>query len=236
MRDDVGRPEARDEVGVALGLFAHDLAAELRLVHARVSLVETQMRDADLSRDLRSGRLHLERVLQRVDAQLIARRLDRGQFSARRHILSLHELAAEARDAAEWCSLDGREVALDVRPLPEAQVVADSVLTRIVFHELVENAGRYARGESRTMVRMRALTDGPNVRTRISDRGPGVPADERAAIFENGFRGRGARARVPTGLGRGLWLSRTLCREMGGDLELVESVVGATFEITLPSA
>jgi PAS domain S-box len=61
---------------------------------------------------------------------------------------------------------------------------------------------------------------GSDVRIQIRDSGCGIPADVQRHLFEP------FRTRKPRGTGLGLFLSRTFMRRFGGDVRLVDSVVG----------
>jgi C4-dicarboxylate-specific signal transduction histidine kinase len=69
------------------------------------------------------------------------------------------------------------------------------------------------------------------VRLTISDDGPGLGPMQVATLFQRGARGPGS-----PGLGLGLHVARLLCRRQGGDLRLLRSVGGCTFEIVLWAA
>lgn len=70
-------------------------------------------------------------------------------------------------------------------------------------------------------------------RVLVEDDGPGVPADRQQRIFDAFFTTR----QPGEGTGLGLYLSRKLVREQGGDLSYRDrSGGGAAFEITLPRA
>ena len=66
------------------------------------------------------------------------------------------------------------------------------------------------------------------------DSGPGVPLEEREAIFESFFRGRaGADGRVE-GTGLGLAIAREFTEAHGGRIEVVAGGRGGHFRVTLP--
>jgi two-component system sensor histidine kinase HupT/HoxJ len=65
---------------------------------------------------------------------------------------------------------------------------------------------------------------------QVSDNGPGIPRALGNAVFE-AFR-RGDETAVP-GAGLGLALSRSLARELRGELSLVPSDRGACFRLSL---
>ena len=68
------------------------------------------------------------------------------------------------------------------------------------------------------------------VRVDFHDRGPGVPPEIAARIFEPHFTTKGG------GMGLGLALVRSVCTLHGGDVRLLDAAVGAHFEIELPLA
>jgi len=85
-------------------------------------------------------------------------------------------------------------------------------------------------GEGRVTVATRWDSEGERVQFRITDSGPGIPEEDREAIFEAFYTTKGSR-----GTGLGLAVTRKLVEDMGGTVE-VESAVGegAAFIITLP--
>lgn len=101
-----------------------------------------------------------------------------------------------------------------------------------VVQNLVENARRYA-PESPVAVRARGIGD--RVEIRVEDRGPGVPADQREAIFRRGVRGPTTNGQDGSGLG--LYVSARLMRLQAGSLSLEDRPGGgAVFVVTLPAA
>jgi len=71
---------------------------------------------------------------------------------------------------------------------------------------------------------------GDAIVARVSDTGPGVPADLRERIFEPFFTTRAA------GTGLGLALAQRTTEAHGGTLRLADAGRGATFELRLPAA
>jgi len=75
-------------------------------------------------------------------------------------------------------------------------------------------------------------TDGPWAVLRVSDTGPGIPADELPHIFDRFFRGRTAR---PAGTGIGLSVVAELAAAHGGTADAASQPgQGATFTVRLP--
>ncbi len=106
--------------------------------------------------------------------------------------------------------------------------VTGDVLARILM-ALVGNAMRYADGR----VTVDAVRAGHEVRIRVRDDGPGVPAAFRADVFEPGRRAEPGDGHPGAGLG--LALARRLARAAGGDITL-DGDAGSEFVVVLPPA
>ncbi|HUN92611.1 MAG TPA: sensor histidine kinase, partial [Burkholderiaceae bacterium] len=98
---------------------------------------------------------------------------------------------------------------------------------------LVDNAIRYA-GE-RAVVTVRVSRDGDRARLDVIDNGPGIPPDERDAVFERFHRGSATQTVEGTGLG--LSIVREIARVHQGKVELADAAGGGLIVIaTLPVA
>lgn len=96
---------------------------------------------------------------------------------------------------------------------------------RRVLHNLVDNAVRYGEGKP---VEMRCERTASEVRVEIVDRGPGIPAAQRRAVFQPFVRVEGSRSRSSGGSGLGLAIVDQLCRLNGWGIDLDESEYGGT--------
>ena len=68
----------------------------------------------------------------------------------------------------------------------------------------------------------------------VIDSGPGVPAEEREAIFDSFFRGRAKASGRIEGTGLGLAIAREFAEAHGGRIDVLASSKGAHFRVTLP--
>lgn len=116
-------------------------------------------------------------------------------------------------------------------------VAGDERLLRRAVRNLLENARRYGRpceGDAPVEVSM-AQRPG-RVEIIVSDRGPGVPADQRDRIFEPFYRLPG-HAEHAGGVGLGLSLVRQIAQRHGGDVRCeAREGGGSRFIITLLNA
>jgi signal transduction histidine kinase len=118
------------------------------------------------------------------------------------------------------------------------RILGDAAVLRRGLQNLVDNAVKYAGAARWLGVRARATADGVDI--AIEDRGPGVPRDELAHLFEPFFRGRDAAAGARPGVGLGLALVRGMAEAHGGWVSVASRSDGpdrgATFTLHLPAA
>ncbi|QPV63840.1 sensor histidine kinase [Halosimplex litoreum] len=80
-------------------------------------------------------------------------------------------------------------------------------------------------------VRVSAGLDGEIARIHVTDRGPGVPADEVAVLTE-----QREISQLEHGSGLGLWVVKTVAERYGGDLSVENDEDGATVSVGVPAA
>ena len=149
-----------------------------------------------------------------------------GAAAAMRDSLSLVRSMAEARGIA----IDDRsEAAAAVR------VMADPKRFKQVLLNLLSNAVKY-NSEGGVLTLEAETTAAGMVCVRVSDTGPGIPAEKCGEVFQP-FRRLGAGATEVEGTGIGLSISRQLVEAMGGEMDFDSEVgAGSRFWFTLPLA
>lgn len=123
-------------------------------------------------------------------------------------------IVALARPAAREAGI-GLELQND-GPIPLVSANTE-VVQHVVLNVLVNAIESFSQPGGSIVVRF-MVNDG--VSMQIRDNGCGIPPDVQRHLFEP------FRTRKPRGTGLGLFLSRTFMRRFGGDVRLVDSVVG----------
>jgi signal transduction histidine kinase len=101
------------------------------------------------------------------------------------------------------------------------------------FRNVLENAVKYSPDASGVHVGVE--TRGDTVAISVTDRGIGIPAAERTAVFTRFHRGAEARIRGIKGTGIGLALVDEIVRAHKGRVEVISEVgQGSTFTLVLP--
>jgi two-component system phosphate regulon sensor histidine kinase PhoR len=111
-------------------------------------------------------------------------------------------------------------------------VAADPVALEQALINLLDNAIKYS-GDSR-LVTVTVGAAGGHAFIEVTDRGIGIPEEQRARIFERFYRGeRGALHRQ--GFGLGLAITQELVKGQRGRIEVESTLgVGSTFRVKLP--
>jgi signal transduction histidine kinase len=154
-----------------------------------------------------------------------AAKLEAGAPALARQPIPLGELVDRA--VARHRGLAARtEVSLE-RALPDEPcwVRGDVTLVEQAISNLVYNAIRYNRTGGHVAVVLEPAGGG-RFALRVTDDGPGIPAEELARLVERGYRGDGARARAPSGAGLGLHIARQVADVHGFELRIARSESG----------
>jgi signal transduction histidine kinase len=150
---------------------------------------------------------------------------------------SLADAPVEAAAAANRSSQAGRIIFEKRIPPDLPQVLADPEAMGQALRNLIENAVKYGGSWVGISAAAAPTRNGPGVEIAVADRGPGIPADEIAHIFDPFFRGRQAIQDQVHGTGLGLNLVKRIVEAHGGSLRVESSPgQGAKFVVRLPAA
>ena len=95
---------------------------------------------------------------------------------------------------------------------------------------LLENAITHGSEGNRIRLRLERRTG--TVQLSVSDSGPGIPAAERAAVFEPFYRLDSSRSKSGSGLG--LALVRAIAEQHGAKITLADNATGLRVEVVFP--
>jgi signal transduction histidine kinase len=169
-----------------------------------------------------------DRLSRMVRQLLTVTRLESGALRPTPEVVSLAQRVRRA-----WEAIAVEEIPFELVDESEGWLaVADVDQLDQVLWALLDNAVKYG---GRSQVEARITVDGGRLRVTITDRGRGVAEADRSRLFARFARGTGQKAEDGSGLG--LYVSRELCRAMGGDLVLEPASAdgGAAFTIWLPA-
>jgi signal transduction histidine kinase len=235
MQEELRRQEAARRAFVSTA--SHELRTPLTMLQGTMELLEEDIRagqidELDALRQVSTARRELDRLSALSGELLDLSRLD-AAVPLRSEPVELGEIVRAV--AAEF-ELRARERSTSVSViLPEASCWGrgDPDAVARVVRILLDNALRY--GPRGAPISVEAHSGGGHARITVSDRGPGIPPDERDRIFERFHRGSAAGS--SGGFGLGLAIGRELARRMGGELDVdPDGSEGTHFALTLRTA
>ena len=221
--------------GQFLAVMSHELRTPLNAILGYSELVEMGVHgpvsDAQreaMSRIRRSG----QHLLALVNNVLNLERSETHNLDTEFATLTVAQLFDDASTLTRP-QADAKGITLSVRtPPPELSVLGEREKAGQVLVNLLSNGVKFTPSGGRIDLAYEIGDDA--VTLRVSDSGPGIPADSLNRIFEPFVQLDSGLTRRAEGAGLGLAISRRLARLMGGDLT-VESAVGtgSTFTFTL---
>ncbi len=167
-----------------------------------------------------------------VDDLLALARSDISE-SIRRERVDLSAIARQAVDRIAPVAT-GRDVKLRLDAAPSATLTGDPALLLRMVINLVRNAVVYSVSGGDVVVEVSAASAA--VSLRVSDRGPGIPVEDRARILDRFVRLPEARRIDPEGSGLGLAIVDQVLRQHGASMLIDDRPGGGSvFVINLPA-
>jgi two-component system osmolarity sensor histidine kinase EnvZ len=205
-----------DQRTAMLAGVSHDLRTILTRLRLQLAFIE-QNADVDALKN------DIDDMNRMLEGYLAFARGDSDEDTVPTDIAALlDELAEEARVSghATEASFSGDPI-VRVRPQSFKRCIAN----------LVGNAGRHGKTVAVSAVHADGL-----LTVTVDDDGPGVPFEEREAIFKPFYRLDDARNLDETGTGLGLPIARDIARSHGGDITLSDSPLGGLrATVTVPA-
>jgi len=193
-----------------LAAVSHDLRTPLTRMKLELEMLKGSKPHPD---DVKALQSDVEDMTKVVDGYLAFARGE-GQES-----MAPTDLGNILREVGSRAAKDG--VAIDIELERPITMPLRPVAIRRCMANLIENAVRYA-----GHIDVRATMEDDQVWIAIDDDGPGVPADQREAVFKPFFRLDASRNPGTGGVGLGLAIARDIVLSHGGDIQLHDSPTG----------
>ncbi|MGM0353333.1 ATP-binding protein [Streptomyces sp. ECR3] len=214
--------------------MAADTSHELRTPLATISGWLDLHRQGGVSGPgLETALAHIENEVGRMrllveDLSLLAR-LDAGR-PVEQELVDLAELAAGVVEDAQIIHPERR---VTLAPAPPALVLGDAGRLQQVVRNLVGNAVQHTPARTAVLVDITLIRK--DVRLRVVDDGPGIPAQDLPRIFERFWRAEASRSRAYGGSGLGLAIVEAIVHAHHGHVDVESEVgVGTTVTVLLP--
>jgi signal transduction histidine kinase len=224
--DDLRRLQAlKDDL---VSLIVHDLRNPLTGIEGYLHMLQRQAQEPEHSA-LAPG---LEKVLRStaklrsiLEGVLQVRLLEEGKLPLQLEEVDFGELAADAVATVEGAA-DGREVRFELVVEGKSRARVDQNLARRAVENLLSNALRHTSKGSSIEVLVREAPGGMQV--VVGDRGPGVPDELKAELFEKFGSVEARQGGRRTGFGLGLHLVKLVMEAHAGRVFVTDREGGGT--------
>jgi signal transduction histidine kinase len=213
---------------------SHELRTPLSVVEAEVDLALRRRRAPEeyeaVLRRISGESRRLRRIVD--DLLWLARADDAGELRRTGEAADVEAVVASCVHRFEAVATrDGVRLAYAVEGQGSATVGAPADLVDRLAGVLIDNACKYAGAGGTVSVVVRSFAG--EVALRVDDSGPGIPADQRALVFDRFHRG----AAGGPGSGLGLAIADSVVRMTGGSWAVGEAPLGgARMEVAWRSA
>ncbi|HEU4669238.1 MAG TPA: ATP-binding protein [Dyella sp.] len=225
---------SRDAQGRFLATMSHELRTPLNTVIHASSLIDAQRLSAEDRESLRAVQANARSLLQRVNDVLDVAALSAGRFGLAREPFALRPVVRQAYDMMKPLA-DRKRLSTALHDESPAGLLAIGDAGRLeqVLTNLLGNAIKFTpEGGS---ISLHVACTGQRLVLEVADSGPGIPAAEKARIFDPFVQASTGHARREDGVGLGLHIVQGFAQHSGGRVEVRDREGGGSvFRLELP--
>ncbi len=165
--------------------------------------------------------------------------IDQGEAKIKKEETSFAEAVKDAEEIIRQpfvYTQNTKKLTIDIKSVKQPVLIDREKVKRIIT-VLLTNAFVFTDKNGEILLQAKIKGKGKNraLNILISDNGIGIPAAERAKVFEKFYRASNASRAVPNGTGLGLFIVKTFVQMHGGDIGIKDAKGGGTiFDISLP--
>ena len=219
--------------------FVANISHELKTPIGAMSLLAEAIQSAaDDPKQVRKFAKNLEtesaRLTQLVQDIIQLSHVQAKEVAGLTKIVDLNEVVSEAVDRNQVLA-GNKSIEFDVRLADRAKVFGDDELLKAAVKNLIENAVIYS--DEKTAVSITVRKRKGIAEIAVSDKGPGISAEDQERIFERFYRVDPSRSRLTGGTGLGLSIVKHIAQKHLGEVQIKSRLgQGSTFTIRLPLA
>lgn len=209
---------------------------ELRTPLAAIKGYTTTLLADDVKWDLQAQREFLEIILRETDRLgdlvgdlLDMSRIEAGSLTVERQPCHLEELIHQAVLRAD--PAPGNRLIISL-PADMPYILADPRRMEAILRNLIENAAKYS--PAPLPIDLSAHVEDSKIVIKVTDQGPGIPAEHSQRIFEAFYRVENGLSRSTPGSGVGLAIAQGFVRAHGGEIWIEPRQVGTCIGFSIP--
>lgn len=219
-----------------LSIASHELRTPLTAIDGLVAMIrdgEYGKIDKGIQQPLEDINAASERLIHLVNDLLSVTRIQAGRL---KYTLSQFDIQPVLQESVDLLKVIAKKknISLTMSRADSYIVQADKDKVKQIVHNLIGNALKFTDKGSITVW---ASKNSDMIQIFIQDTGIGIHQEDQKKLFQKFQQFDTGKGRPP-GTGLGLYISKEICKKMGGDLTLIESTIGkgSTFAFFLPIA
>lgn len=217
-----------------LSMMSHDLKTPIARIQGMTELILSERDKLSERQQEAVGNVakSSQELLEFVSSILNLGRIESKELKLHLSSRDLNRIIEEVTGQLDYLAKSKNiEIICELEPLFSIKIDVD--LIRQVIFNLIENAIKYSRENSRILVTSEE-SDGKIV-IQIADQGPGLPEDELPHVFMKFYRSKNAKASSIKGSGLGLYLAKYFVELHHGTITVDSRFgEGSTFTVELP--
>ncbi len=222
--------ESQQKKDEFIGIASHELKTPLTSIKGYMELLNI-MEDKEANRQCVQKALENVNKLEKLISELLdVSKIQSGQLELNMKEFNIDDLLDETISAFQIVSKT-HEITREGEGLNDQMITADRQRIEQVFVNLLSNAIKYSPGERRVIVACKKTEK--ELIIKVRDFGIGVPAEERASIFERFYRTKDISINF-SGFGLGLYICRDIIKRHHGRIWVEAEEKGSAFYFSLP--
>jgi len=219
-----------------LSIASHELRTPLAAIKGAIDLIEKTPEPANAEKLIAIAKRNALRMMRLVNDILGFSSMERGNFAIHKKKSSLANIVSNSVETVR-SKAETRKILITVAgsgELPE--VFCDPEAMEQVLGNLLDNAIKYSPEKSEVSIDMNC--EGPYLKISVTDKGPGITAQEHKRIFERFYQIDRSLSRETGGIGLGLSIVKKIVELHNGEISVVSSPEqgkkGSRFTVKIP--
>jgi len=207
----------------------HELKTPIAVTRLNLETLQKHRLDEEKQKKLINATLHeTERLNNLANNILLSSQLEGGAYLINRESVDVSAMVEKTTEDF-GLRFPMRNFKEDVQDGFLTQ--GDPTLLQLLVNNLIENAIKYSPRDKTISVALKK--QGGQWQLTVADEGAGIPADEKAHIFEKFYRGGNENTRTTKGTGLGLYLCRKIAADHGATISVRDnSPTGSIFTVS----
>lgn len=215
-----------------INIASHQLRAPLTNLKWGTNAIETNNLTKEQNENIEIIKINIDRMIKLVSDLLTVSRIEQKRFYLKKEFFFLKDIINESIVENKFY-IKAKEIEIIREEENIQQIFGDSFQMRTVIDNLLNNAIKYS--SSKTSVRIKLSQKNKNILFEISNQGIGIPELDQKLIFQKLFRAKNVLRTETEGTGLGLFISKSIIKQMGGEIGFKSKEnQETTFWFTLP--